>query len=86
MLKLFTSRTCGKCAGVKHRLRELAIDFEEIDVGTPDGLAECCLLAGGCTTLPLVVEDRHVVKDVQAWLTEKSSTAQKKLRSGEKMS
>ena len=85
MIKVFTSDSCGKCAAAKTRLRELAIDFEEIDVGTPDGLAECCLLAGGCTTLPLVVEDRHVVKDVAAWLTEKSSVPQTDRR-GEKSS
>ena len=63
MIRIFASKTCGKCAALKNALRDLSLDFEETSIDTPDGLAECCMVAGGATSLPILVVDGRVEKD-----------------------
>ena len=72
MIRLFTSTNCGKCVALKNALRELGLDSEETSIDTSDGLAECCMLAGGATSLPILVIDGRVVKDTEQWLRDQS--------------
>ena len=37
--RVFTKKGCGTCMSVKATLRNSHVEFEEIDVGTPEGLA-----------------------------------------------
>ena len=76
MIKLFSSESCGKCAALKNALRNLVVDFNETSIDTPDGLAECCMLAGGATSLPILVVDGRVVKDTERWLRDRREAAE----------
>lgn len=38
MLRVFTKNGCGTCKSVKYQLDSKGVKYEEIDVGTPEGL------------------------------------------------
>ena len=76
MVRLFSSTNCSRCAALKTALNGLALDFEETSIDTPDGLAECCMLTGGATSLPILVVDGRVVKDIEQWLRDRREAAE----------
>jgi glutaredoxin len=57
--KLFTSKDCGFCSSAKRCLEKKGIEFEEINVDTPEGSAKADKL--GITHIPSLTKGHKIV-------------------------
>lgn len=64
MIKLFSTESCSNCPGIKKMLKEVSLQFTEVDAGTPEGREE--LFSHGVRAVPYLVAENAYGSEYKA--------------------
>jgi glutaredoxin len=59
MYKIFSTKTCPKCEQLKNELKKNNIQFEEVDMSTPESLTELAINGVFTLSAPVLQIEKH---------------------------